>query len=93
MTTMDTVPKGKMQTSRELATAVANEVRATLARQNMLIKDLARDAGIAPGYLGKRLRNEAPLNLNDLQSICEVFGKDVIAFMSSAIDASRNGAK
>lgn len=90
---MDTVPKGKMQTSRELAIAVANEVRATLARQNMLIRDLAKDAGISPGYLGKRLRNEAPLNLNDLQAICDVFGKDVVTFMSAAIEASKDGSK
>ena len=82
-----------MQTSRELAIAVANEVRATLARQNMLIRDLAKDAGISPGYLGKRLRNEAPLNLNDLQAICDVFGKDVVTFMSAAIEASKDGSK
>lgn len=84
---MDNVPKGKMQVSRELAIAVAAEVRATLARQNMLIRDLAKDAGISPGYLGKRLRNEAPLNLNDLQAICDVFDKDVQTFLSAALEA------
>jgi transcriptional regulator with XRE-family HTH domain len=81
---MDTMPAGKMQQSRELAQAVAAEIRATLARQNMLIKDLAEKSGISQGYLGKRLRDEAPLNLNDLQAICEVFGKDVLAFMKAA---------
>lgn len=85
---MDNVPKGKMQVSRELAIAVAAEVRATLARQNMLIRDLAKDAGISPGYLGKRLRNEAPLNLNDLQAICDVFDKDVQAFLAAALEAT-----
>lgn len=86
---MDTMPAGKMQESRELAQAVAAEIRATLARQNMLIKDLARQSGISQGYLGKRLRDEAPLNLNDLQAICEVFGKDVIGFMSTALEAAQ----
>lgn len=84
---MDNVPKGKMQVSRELAIAVAAEIRATLARQNMLIKDLSRKSGISPGYLGKRLRNEAPLNLNDLQAICDVFDKDVQTFLSAALEA------
>jgi len=84
---MDNVPKGKMQVSRELAIAVAAEVRATLARQNMLIRDLAKDAGISPGYLGKRLRNEAPLNLNDLEAICHVFDKDVQTFLAAALEA------
>lgn len=90
--TMDTMPAGKMQESRELAQAVAAEIRATLARQNMLIKDLARQSGISQGYLGKRLRDEAPLNLNDIQAICEVFGKDVLAFISTAIEASQPDA-
>lgn len=78
-----------MQESRELATAVADEVRATLARQNMLIKELAKEAKISPGYLGKRLRNEAPLNLNDLQAICEVFDKDVQTFLAAALGAAQ----
>ncbi len=90
---MDNMPAGKMQESRELARAVAAEIRATLARQNMLIKDLARQSGISQGYLGKRLRDEAPLNLNDLQAICAVFGRDVLGFMSTAIDAAQPDAK
>ena len=90
---MDTMPAVKMQESRELARAIADEVRATLARQNILIKDLARKSGISPGYLGKRLRNEAPLNLNDLQAICEVFDKDVQAFLAAALDAAQPDAE
>ena len=86
---MDNVPINKMQESRELARAVADEVRATLARQNMLIRDLAKQSGISPGYLGKRLRNEAPLNLNDLQAICDVFEKDVQVFLAAALEAAR----
>ena len=90
---MDNMPAGKMQQSRELAQAVAAEIRATLARQNMHIKQLASDAKISQGYLGKRLRDEAPLNLNDLQAICEVFDKDVQTFLAAALDASRDGSK
>ena len=86
---MGDVPTNKMQESRERARAVADEGRATLARQNMLIRDLSRESGISPGYLGKRLRNEAPLNLNDLQAICEVFDKDVQAFLAAALEAAR----
>ena len=85
---MESMPAVKMQESRELARAIADEVRATLARQNIHIKDLARQSGISPGYLGKRLRNEAPLNLNDLQAICDVFDKDVQAFLAAALDAA-----
>lgn len=86
---MDSVPTNKMQESRELARAVAGEVRATLARQDMLMKELSEKSGISPGYLGKRLRNDAPLNLNDLQVICEVFDTDVQAFIAAALNAAR----
>lgn len=86
------MPVGKMQQSRELAAAVADEVRATLARQNMLMRDLSQKSGISPGYLGKRLRNEAPLNLNDLQAICEVFDKDVQVFLAAALEAAQPDA-
>lgn len=88
MITMDNMPVGKMQESREFARAVADEVRATLARQNMLIKDLAKKSGISPGYLGKRLRNEAPLNLNDIQAICDVLDRDVLGFITAALEAA-----
>ena len=85
---MDNMPAGKMQQSREVAAAVADEVRATLARQNMLMRDLSQKSGISPGYLGKRLRNEAPFNLNDVQAICQVFERDVLSFMASALEAA-----
>ena len=90
---MDSMPASKMQESREIASAVADEVRATLARQNMLIRDLARKSKISPGYLGKRLRNEAPLNLNDVQAICEVFERDVLAFIADALEAAQRDGK
>ena len=89
---MDTMPAVKMQESRELARAISAEIRATLARQNMLIKELASESKISQGYLGKRLRDEAPLNLNDLQAICEVFDKDVQAFLAAALEAARPDA-
>lgn len=90
---MDNMPAGKMQQSREVAAAVADEVRATLARQNMLMRDLSQKSGISPGYLGKRLRNEAPLNLNDVQAICQVFERDVLSFMAAALEAAARNSK
>lgn len=86
---MGNMPIGKMQESRALARAVADEVRVTLTRQNLLIKDLAAQSGISPGYLGKRLRHEAPLNLNDLEAICTTLGKDVLGFVGAALEAAR----
>ncbi|WXW93170.1 helix-turn-helix DNA binding domain [Arthrobacter phage BrayBeast] len=87
--TMDLMPAGKMHESRALAKALSAEVRATLARQNMTAKDLAAQCGISAGYLGKRLRNEAPFNLNDLEAICAALGRDVLGFVAAALEAAR----
>jgi transcriptional regulator with XRE-family HTH domain len=54
----------------------------------MTAKDLAAACGLSQGYLGKRLRDEAPLNANDFESICEALGRDVIQFVQAALDAA-----
>ena len=54
----------------------------------MTVKDLAAACGLSQGYLGKRLRDEAPLNANDFESICKVLGKDVVPFVQAALDAA-----
>ena len=85
---MTVMPSGTTPTAGPLARAISAEVRATLARQNMTVKDLAAACGLSQGYLGKRLRDEAPLNANDFESICKVLGKDVVPFVQAALDAA-----
>lgn len=85
---MSGMPKGTTPASGPLARAISAEVRATLARQNMTVKDLAEACGLTQGYLGKRMRDEAPLNSNDFESICRALGKDVVPFVTAALDAA-----
>jgi len=85
---MTAMPSGTTPTSGPLARAISAEVRATLARQNMTVKDLAAACGLSQGYLGKRLRDEAPLNANDFESICRVLGKEVVPFVTAALEAA-----
>lgn len=85
---MEIMPKGVTPESGPFARAISAEVRATLARQNMTVKDLAAACGLSQGYLGKRLRDEAPLNANDFESICKALGKDVIPFVQAALAAA-----
>ena len=85
---MTVMPSGTTPTSGPLARAISAEVRATLARQNMTVKDLAAASGLSQGYLGKRLRDEAPLNANDFESICKVLGREIVQFVQTALDAA-----
>lgn len=86
---METMPSGTTPQSGPFARAISAEVRATLARQNMTVKDLAAQSGLSQGYLGKRLRDEAPLTANDFEAICKALDKDVLAFVAAALEASR----
>lgn len=83
------MPTGKQQEAGRFARAQSAEVRAALARQQMTIKELSVRSGLSPSYLGKRLRNEASLTLNDLEAICGAFGEDVEAFIITAMAAAR----
>jgi transcriptional regulator with XRE-family HTH domain len=83
------VPSGKTPQSHAFAKAISAEVRATLARQNVTVKDLAAKCELSQGYLGKRLRDEAPLTANDIECICHALGKDVLAFIAAALEAAK----
>ena len=41
---------------------------------------------MSPSYLGKRLRDEAPLNANDMEAITRALGEDPMDFIRSALD-------
>lgn len=56
------------------AQATADEIRAELGRKRLEQKDLAEMADLSTSYLSTRMRGELPLNLNDIDSICEVLG-------------------
>jgi transcriptional regulator with XRE-family HTH domain len=83
------MPTGKQQEAGRFARAQSAEVRAALARQQMTIKELALRAGLSPSYLGKRLRNEASLTLNDLEAVCGALNEDIETFIVTALAAAR----
>lgn len=83
------VPSGKMQESGPFARAISAEIRATLARQRLTVKGLAGMSGVSESYLGKRLRDVAPLTLNDVEAICDALGENLLAFAAAALEAAR----
>lgn len=84
------MPTGTTPEPGPFARAISAEVRAVLARQNMTIKELAAKCGLSQGYLGKRLRDAAPLNANDFETICNALDRDVLQFITAALDAARD---
>lgn len=79
------MPSGKQPASGPFARAVSAEVRAVLARQRITHAQLATHAGMSRGYLGKRLRDETALTLNDVEAICEAFSEDLGEFLLAAV--------
>lgn len=89
---MENMPSGPTPRSGPFARAISAEVRATLARQNMTVKELAEKSGLSAGYLGKRLRDESPLTANDFEAICKVLDKDLLGFVAAALEAAQPDA-
>lgn len=54
-----------------LARCVAAEIRARLAAQRKSGKWLAEQIGLSQNYVAKRLRDEAPFTLDDIELIVE----------------------
>lgn len=79
------MPTGKQPVSGPFARAVSAEVRAILARRRITSARLAAHAGLSRGYLGKRLRDETALTLNDVEAICMALGEDLTGFLVVAV--------
>lgn len=87
--TMMPMPSGKQQESGPFARALSAEIRATLARKRVTVKELARRSNLSESYLGKRLRDLSPLTLNDTEAICSALGEDLVTFITTAAQASK----
>jgi hypothetical protein len=48
-----------------------------MARDHVTTQALAAKLGISRTYLGKRLRDEVPFTLNDVECICDELGIDL----------------
>lgn len=69
--------------------AVAAEIRAELGRQRTTIVDLSNRTGDAPRSLARRLKGEAPLDVEQLAEIARALGKPVTAFLPSESSSRR----
>ena len=84
---MEPMPRGSTPESGPFARAISEEVRVALARRRLTVKQLAQKAGMSPSYLGKRLRDESPLNANDLEAIWLALGEDPVSVTRKVLDS------
>lgn len=66
------VPSGRQPSPSPLAREVSAHIRAVMERDQVTMQALAKATGISRTYLSKRLRDEVPLTLNDVESISRV---------------------
>lgn len=74
----------KQPVSGKFARAVAAEIRAAMARRRLSNAQLADLSSLSRSYIGKRLRDETPFTLNDIEAICGALGEDMPAFLEGA---------
>ena len=68
------MPSGKQPEPGELARAFSAHVRLVKDRDGVTDSALARATGLSRNYLGKRLRDEVPFTLNDVEVISKALG-------------------
>ncbi|MFH5879799.1 helix-turn-helix domain-containing protein [Arthrobacter sp. NA-172] len=81
------MPQGKQNPSGPFARATSAEVRATMARQRVSGAQLAFRAGVSQSYLSKRLRDDLPFTLNDIEAICKALDEDLETLVHAAAQA------
>lgn len=81
---------GKQNPSGPFARAISAEVRATMARQRVSGAKLAADAGLSPSYLSKRLRDDLPFTLNDIDAVCSALGENLETIVATAARTAAN---
>lgn len=71
-----------------LARAISAEIRAEMARHQPPVTgiQLAGMIGMSQNYLAKRLRDETPLDLDDLDAISNALGVPFDILMHRALD-------
>lgn len=68
------MPSGKQPEPGPFARAFSAHVRSVMDAEGVTTSALAVAAGLSRNYLGKRLRDEVPFTLNDVETISRVLG-------------------
>lgn len=71
------MPSGSQPKPGPLARAFSGHVRMVMARDRVTAKMISEATGLSRSYLGKRLRDEVPFSLNDVEAICKALGMEL----------------
>lgn len=85
------MPSGKQPESGKFARAVTDEIVMSMARQRISGAQLSLKTSRSQSYLSKRLRNEVPFTVNDVEEICAALGEDLLGLMAAAVRAAGLG--
>ena len=67
-----------------LSTAVADVVRSLLVERGWSGRQLSRATGIHQATVARKLREESPFDLDDLQAIAQAMSVDLLDLISAA---------
>ncbi|AOT04338.1 hypothetical protein ASPU41_14450 [Arthrobacter sp. U41] len=65
-----------------MASSMSEAIRGHMGRQHLSGNRLAAMAGVSQNYMAKRLRDDAPLTLDDVESISAALGVPVLALFN-----------
>lgn len=71
------MPSGKQPAPGPLARKVSAHIRMVMEREGVTKTALAKASGLSRNYLSKRLLDEVPLTLNDVEAVCAALGIEV----------------
>jgi transcriptional regulator with XRE-family HTH domain len=77
-----------MTPNQQRRAAIAGEIRAELARQNLTYKALSEATGIPAATMTRRLKGTRPFYLEELQSIAQFLGLTLSELTERSEDAA-----
>ena len=77
----------------ELSRAASAEIRAELGRLQWTQTDLAEKVGKSKNYINTRMRDEAPLNINDIEEIGRVLGRSPGDLFRAAVESQERRSR
>ncbi|WP_258229131.1 helix-turn-helix domain-containing protein [Arthrobacter sp. HMWF013] len=68
------MPSGKQPVPGPLAREFSTQMNMVMEREGITKAKRATATGLSRNYVSKRLRDEVPFTLNDVETICNVLG-------------------
>lgn len=81
------------RTERTLSAYVAQEIRAYMGRKDINKTELARRLGVSDMWVGRRLRGQLPIDLDDLVRIAAALKIDIVDLLPNRGQSLNDGSE